>query len=187
MTQRPVPAARYSRLLVNEADDKTSSTATTINSYTPKVFLPGILTGALTTLTLFLFAYPLLNQHVLSPRLCVTPYTQQITFSPHPEYANLSHTYDQLWEDVLPSNGGFVKDTLTGGSLGITMFHQLHCLQLLRIGLQSAHEGDTTGKVMDHAGHNMHANSQHYLHCLGYLRQVSHPASSSVLHIVDLV
>ena len=181
MTQRPVPAARYSRLLTQ--DDSPDSTHKAPADISPLVtlrpslpttlsFLLGILS---TAIFLTIFKPP------LSSTLCVTSYHHDTTFTPHPEYANLSIQYDALWQDLLPSNGGFLIPLDAGsgeGKKGITMFHQLHCLQLLRIGLQKVHHGaagEAGGSVemaKDMKGHSMHANDEHYLHCLDYLRQV---------------
>jgi hypothetical protein len=154
MTQRPVPAARYSRLLNQEFDEDRKANTSSIPTNRP-IFehqtLVGFSIGTLSTLAILILSYLLFSQH-LSSALCVTPYTQQVDFVPHPEYSNLSYQYDKLWDELLPSNGGFLADT----KFGITMFHQLHCLQLLRIGLQKAHdEVEDGGMVMDSHGHNM--------------------------------
>ena len=154
MTQRPVPAARYSRLLNQESDENrkpnTASTPTRHLIFEHQT-LVGFLIGTLSTLAILSLSYLFFSQH-LSSALCVTPYTQQVDFVPHPEYSNLSSQYDKLWDEILPANGGFLADT----KFGITMFHQLHCLQLLRICLQKAHDEDEDGgRVMDSHGHNM--------------------------------
>ncbi|KPI38755.1 uncharacterized protein AB675_5937 [Cyphellophora attinorum] len=176
MTHRPVPAARYYRLLNDSSDNLAKASLSTLTTPQAQKFLGSFLAGVFTTLTALLVLYPLVGRHLLSSHLCVSPYIQQLTFTPHPEYANLSHSYDALWEDMLPANGGFLIDKATGRSEGITMFHQLHCLQLLRIGLQRGHDdgmGRGSGHVTDGKGQNMHANDEHYLHCLDYLRQTS--------------
>lgn len=69
-------------------------------------------------------------------------------FSEHPEYENISHVYDGLWDELLPENGGFLRvlgseDGNAEGKgekkkhkYGITMFHSLHCLGIMRGGVQ---------------------------------------------------
>lgn len=170
MTQRPGPAARYSHLLNQEADENRKASIVQSprqDSTLGNRGIVGFFVGPLSTLAVVGLTYLLLSHHLAS-NLCVTPYTQQIDFTPHPGFANLSFKYDSLWDQILSANGGFLADTI----FGITMFHQLHCLQLLRIGLQQAHHENEGDAVTDSLGHDMHANPEHYLHCLDYLRQV---------------
>lgn len=96
-------------------------------------------------------SYFLFAERVAS-NLCVTPYAHQVDFVPHPQYANLSSQYDKLWDELLPANGGFLADS----KQGISMFHQLHCLQLLRIGLQRTHhQSEDHDMATDSGGHDM--------------------------------
>lgn len=176
--QRTNSSVRYERLLTEEPKKKPPQPSPVRSSLTKShTLLLGFIAGTLCTLSLVLLTYFLFASPLLSASLCVTPYHKQTTFSAHPEFANLSHKYDALWEGVLPSNGGFLNHIGPDGTQvgeGITMFHQLHCLQLLRIGLQQKHSnGEEAVPVVDGHGHSVHANSEHYLHCLDYLRQVS--------------
>jgi hypothetical protein len=192
MTQRPIPAARYSRLLSNDPSPTTATTKPTpshpklsTQTLLPQKPLPAFLLGSLLT-----FLLSLLASSLLFPHLCLAPYHHTTTFTPQPTFSNLSHIYDSQWDAILPANGGFIdhrngKDDATATTVvvkGVTMFHQLHCLQLLRIALQQSAsaengngdgDGHEMGTVKDAKGHDMHANSLHYLHCLDYLRQVS--------------
>ncbi|KAI1337278.1 hypothetical protein F5Y15DRAFT_418043 [Xylariaceae sp. FL0016] len=102
--------------------------------------------------------------------------TLEVEFSEHDDYKSLSPEYDYLWEDLLTPNGGFLiqedPEERQLRKYGIGMFHQLHCLQMIRGSLQVA---QVPGAV-NHA-HGQHAHSgdasadAHVLHCLDYLRQ----------------
>lgn len=173
MTQRPIPAARYSRLLNQESDEDKKPTALstpTNQSTLSHQGLIGFCAGTLGTLTIVILSYLVFSQQ-LSASLCVTPYKQQVDFVSHPEYSNLSSQHDKLWDEILPSNGGFLADS----KYGVTMFHQLHCLQLLRIGLQRAHHEDEDGDmVMDSHGHNMQY--------VGFFHRSIHPVDITQRH-----
>lgn len=86
-----------------------------------------------------------------------SPLSKTVLFSEHPIYENLSHEYDHLWDELLPQNGGFLrvfdenmesngneyaegkKGEVQKGKkhrYGITMFHSLHCLGIMRGGVQ---------------------------------------------------
>ncbi|KAM0124924.1 hypothetical protein ACHAO1_010843 [Botrytis cinerea] len=86
-----------------------------------------------------------------------SPLSKTVLFSEHPIYENLSHEYDHLWDELLPQNGGFLRvfdeDMESNGNeyaegkkgevqkgkkhrYGITMFHSLHCLGIMRGGVQ---------------------------------------------------
>ena len=103
------------------------------------------------------------------------------------EYRNLSHEYDDLWDDLVSPNGGFILtlgegDDDDGNSKtvhknGISMFHQLHCLTLLRGAIQRmVDQNHTMSGQQQHGGGNQHSSEHwsqdHYLHCFDYLRQV---------------
>jgi hypothetical protein len=112
--------------------------------------------------------------------------TRQMTFSEHSNYMNLSHEYDSLWMDLLPPNGGFILKTGKHGvrrRYGISMFHQLHCLGMMREAFQDlktrlvAAEMSGAGHGAQgrglHSGHGPSDDADHWLHCFDYLRQVS--------------
>jgi hypothetical protein len=116
--------------------------------------------------------------------------SQQLTnvvFWEHEEYKNLSRKYDYLWQDLLTPNGGLIKVKEKDQSrheYGISMYHQLHCLQMIRSAiqdLQSQARGDDPAEhdhtnTLGDQGHSQHSHSHpgemHWLHCLDYLRQV---------------
>ncbi|TGO47620.1 hypothetical protein BCON_0270g00170 [Botryotinia convoluta] len=87
----------------------------------------------------------------------LSPLSKTVLFSEHSTYENLSHEYDHLWDELLPQNGGFLRvydeDMKSNGKenaegkkgevqkgkkhkYGITMFHSLHCLGIMRGGVQ---------------------------------------------------
>lgn len=68
------------------------------------------------------------------------------TFSEHREFYDLSRAGDANWTALLPPNGGFVVQKLDGRRsrmAGVTMFHQLHCLQMIRGAIQDLREENT--------------------------------------------
>ncbi|OJJ66208.1 hypothetical protein ASPBRDRAFT_59883 [Aspergillus brasiliensis CBS 101740] len=91
--------------------------------------------------------------------------------------ASPSHDTGRSWESLLlPENGGILKvrtDNHTITDYGISMFHQLHCLTVLR-GLifpeTSQHHGASTSP--SHSG-NRHEDAVHWAHCFDYIAQVS--------------
>ncbi|ETS84405.1 hypothetical protein PFICI_02430 [Pestalotiopsis fici W106-1] len=119
--------------------------------------------------------------------------TREMIFSEHENYMNLSHEHDMLWMDLLTPNGGFVKRPDRHGverKNGISMFHQLHCLGMMREAVQSlterlaaaeagmsssssSHSSRRAAMGGSHGLHDPEAEPDHWLHCFDYLRQVS--------------
>ena len=87
---------------------------------------------------------------------------------------NITET-DLLDQILLPSNGGFVKTLDEQGAVrwyGVSMFHQLHCLNLLR--------AKVFGTGMKEGAHGaLHMNEEHLSHCLSYIAQVRTARSHS--------
>ncbi|OAQ60771.1 hypothetical protein VFPPC_06865 [Pochonia chlamydosporia 170] len=111
------------------------------------------------------------------PRLALI----SVQFSKNDDFQNISHSHDQNWENLLTENNGFFfeKNRKTGQmeAFGISMFHQLHCLTILRTGLQK----QTLANELAHQTTEAHesrndrysaAELPHLLHCMDYLRQV---------------
>lgn len=105
-----------------------------------------------------------------------------MNFNEHEDYKNLSHEYDHMWDDLLPLNGGFLRKRYANGQIhghGISMFHQLHCLQIMRAAYQEMEEKvegmhHERREVQEEKPHmHMHLGKGHWLHCFDYLRQVS--------------
>jgi hypothetical protein len=119
-----------------------------------------------------------------------------VTFSQRDEFFDLSPAGDANWTALLPPNGGFVSHQTKNGNYemaGLTMFHQLHCLQMIRAAFQDSFsegkealdadlmskdagmgdvglEHNTKNKVKRHGPH---LDQEHWVHCLDYLMQVS--------------
>jgi hypothetical protein len=127
--------------------------------------------------------------HRIKQHFCPSPYTFTTTFGIHEEYRDLAPSADRYWDELLTSNGGFLELESRGEqtTFGISMFHQLHCLQMIRSSLQQALMLDTNASA-DHSfkdgmsAHMHHdktherdsgvADLTHMIHCFDYLRQV---------------
>jgi len=101
-------------------------------------------------------------------------FTYRTTFEPRFDYRSLDPSTDALWDDdhLLTPNGGYLVREMDGEDeyFGVTMFHQLHCLQALRTALQVlTAQVNGTGSGIFPESHWPHGS--HYLHCLDYLRQ----------------
>lgn len=93
----------------------------------------------------------------------------------------MSTQFDYLWDDLLPENGGFVGDANDNGEGdGIAMFHQLHCLQTIRMEIQQLLEPG--GHVKSTSHHHEKRDGMeildevHWTHCFDYLRQACRKA-----------
>lgn len=109
-------------------------------------------------------------------------HSKMITFEQIDTLESLSHESDHAWSsDLMPPNGGFIfveHNETYNIKQGISMFHALHCLALVRSMLQdreapsSSHHprGNATGQnePFDHFLHHAHMP-----HCLRYIAQVS--------------
>lgn len=105
------------------------------------------------------------------------PFPNKTLFLPHPNYESLSSSSDKLWEGLQSPNGGFYVQEVDGTrhNFGIAMFHQLHCLQNLRSGLQllqSVVSEEDDGGISKQEGRKL-LDEVHLGHCVDYLRQVS--------------
>lgn len=105
--------------------------------------------------------------------------TRPTLFINHREYQTLNREDDYLWDALLPDNGGFLWQEEDDGVRhvhGISMLHQLHCLQMIRTQMMDFKEKTEDGNKMHHTrgAHQHHGEGyKHVLHCLDYLRQVS--------------
>ncbi|KAB5518247.1 hypothetical protein GE09DRAFT_929729, partial [Coniochaeta sp. 2T2.1] len=65
--------------------------------------------------------------------------TQALVFERHPDLEDLSHNGDQTWSELTTPLGGMLwvkhNDTYSY-PWGISMFHGLHCLQMIRTAVQ---------------------------------------------------
>lgn len=120
--------------------------------------------------------------------ICSSSFTADVEFRSASEYRDLSPVGDQAWEDLLTSNGGFLVQEIDGKehTYGISMFHQVHCLQKIRLSLQALSNSSVS--------HENHLDG-HIVHCLDYLRQVSfsirfdrtHHTQSILCHADDTI
>lgn len=99
-----------------------------------------------------------------------------VTFHRNPALFDLSSNADGNWSALLPPNGGFVVEKNEFGGLemaGITMFHQLHCLGMIRNAIQELMI-DKPMNMENVIGrrHGLHFHQEHWVHCLDYLVQV---------------
>ena len=88
----------------------------------------------------------------------------------------------EKWDRLVPSNGGFQKgganlDIDGDDQVGISMFHQLHCLQMIREAIVAGlTNGDSASKSRGHSHHTPRESAirhkGHVLHCVDYLAQV---------------
>jgi hypothetical protein len=109
---------------------------------------------------------------------CTSPFTQQMDFTPHPEFEDFSSKSDFEWDRLLTPNGGFLVREIDNKqeNWGISMFHQLHCVQMIRTELQRLMNITTSDDLQPKDYHGMATavphDSEHVGHCLDYLRQV---------------
>jgi hypothetical protein len=110
--------------------------------------------------------------------------TQRV-FSQTKIYSDLTSAADKNWTRLIPPNGGFVvRQNEEGKSemAGVSMFHQLHCLSMIRMAVQDmragrkpAHshqeqvhgEGEAAQEKLD----KNQTEEEHWVHCLDYLVQ----------------
>jgi hypothetical protein len=115
--------------------------------------------------------------HTVQKSTCPVIFETVVAFEEHAEYQNMSHAADAIWRDLLTPNGGFLMKEDREGVIrkhGISMFHQLHCLQMIREAiqrLQNLEDKENEGEYM-HEKHSLNDDA-HLLHCLDYLRQVN--------------
>lgn len=110
----------------------------------------------------------------LQTSTCPSLNTTVTLFSEHYEYQNWSQSADPLWQELIPKNGGFIVDSGNPQApiYGLAMFHQLHCVQMIRNDFQELYarlDGRSDGR--NNVLHDI--DEAHLLHCLDYLRQVS--------------
>ncbi|KAI8625265.1 hypothetical protein F5Y19DRAFT_450824 [Xylariaceae sp. FL1651] len=83
-------------------------------------------------------------------------YQQKFTLRPDNET-------NALWDSIFPRGRGFIKHPeISPETHCLAVYHQLHCLDIIRTGYWMAVDGV-------HSGH--HADVSHLRHCFDYLRQ----------------
>lgn len=96
-------------------------------------------------------------------------------------YQSLTTEADKLWNGILTPNGGYIyrddSKMSTRRPYGISMFHQLHCLQMIRRAFIDAMQNSTsTSFYHSHTSHThtreVNDGAEHLMHCFDYIRQV---------------
>ncbi|KAL7941847.1 hypothetical protein V8C42DRAFT_333892 [Trichoderma barbatum] len=125
------------------------------------------------------------SKEFFSPKLSETT----VVFRQDPIFgAEQSLESDEAWDNLLPDGHGFVlvesperyglkqgiPTELGVDRYSVSMFHQLHCLGMLReslfAGMQHRKPNISAEEHLD--GHQLHtAHQQHVRHCFDYLRQ----------------
>lgn len=107
-----------------------------------------------------------------------------LTFAEHDIYQSLTPAANTAWDEILPPNGGFLYAADGKGERrvhGISMFHQLHCLQMLRgkivrlldeVHAGGSNQGHTESLADMGSKHHHDGDDEHWMHCLDYLRYV---------------
>ena len=121
----------------------------------------------------------------IQSRVCLNaaiPSSHDVVFYDYDEFQSLSSATDSAWNNLLTPNGGMLYSIDTSGrrvGRGISMFHQLHCLSMVRSKLQSLSGPDagserhhSAGERHDYAHNHHDLDNDHVLHCLDYIRQV---------------
>jgi hypothetical protein len=160
------------------------------------------------TLLLYIFhQYFVLNFHwsMLPDMDCKNcrQLNRRVLFYDREGHLAINESSEESWNSILPPNGGKLirYDEQTKGPVvfGISMFHQLHCLQMIREQVELSIEmnfSGGTGATQEnvHAGslRNKHTEGKmnhdhreddyrHVRHCLEYIRQVSSISRFKVL------
>lgn len=106
-----------------------------------------------------------------------------MTFTHDEARADMGSWGNIIWDAMVPNGGGFVLQTNDDNSTesqptpyGVSMFHGLHCLKVIRSKIQDLLA--LTENSNSTASHHMQApsylmDSDHYIHCLEYIAQVS--------------
>ncbi|KAH7412778.1 hypothetical protein BKA64DRAFT_770529 [Cadophora sp. MPI-SDFR-AT-0126] len=136
-----------------------------------------LITSAISGLLLALFRQQI---HTSITEIChsiSSPSENTVTtpFEANSTYQSLDPATDGLWNQLVTPNGGFILENLGEDSqvYGVGMFHQLHCLQIIRNHIQEQYSkldamnsrGTKRGVV-----HGHHLDLGHTLHCLFVLR-----------------
>ena len=114
---------------------------------------------------------------------CVSDPRTTISFSDYEEFQSIRTEANQVWDAILTPNGGRLYQTDSNGrryGSGISMFHQLHCLQMIRTKLQNlsfSNESYGDPGTRQAQAHQHHLDDDHVMHCLDYVRQVSRLAN----------
>ncbi|KAI1172801.1 hypothetical protein F4777DRAFT_581563 [Nemania sp. FL0916] len=99
------------------------------------------------------------NSHAARGDLIDTEFIYQKSFSIEPN--NIS---DSAWQNIFPVGRGFISHPkIAPNPMGLSVYHQLHCLDGIRRGYWAARNGT------HHGSHDIRPS--HIRHCIDYLRQ----------------
>lgn len=144
---------------------------------------------------IFIFKPDLWSPSKIQRSLCGMHHQEALTipreFTTHPALEDLSHKGDEAWEtELFTPHGGFLmvrRNETVKEKWGVSMFHGLHCLQLIRSSLQQAKEMGTPsmpgGHGNHHEQHSEHLDESHLQHCFSYITQVG--TSSLLLQLTN--
>ncbi|KAH7872553.1 uncharacterized protein C8R40DRAFT_1162178 [Lentinula edodes] len=100
---------------------------------------------------------------------------KKVMFTPENtvHYQVYSNNSTPEWQSIFPSGGGFLQLGNDGQRvMGLSMFHQLHCLARIRIAMKTNHQ------------------TPHVHHCFNYIRQMilcdANPAIEPVIPILGM-
>ena len=120
---------------------------------------------------------------IVIPHVCgIDPVTETRLFTIDGKYMNLSHDADVEWENLMMPDGGFITQPDSEGIMrkhGISMFHHLHCLIMIRakiqrlMHLEQKHDARRGGEV-EQIRETL-SEEAHWTHCFDYIRQVRRP------------
>lgn len=102
-----------------------------------------------------------------------------MTFIHNKATADMGSLGNTIWDSMLPDGGGFLlqtgHDTKSPSTpYGVSMFHGLHCLQIIRNKIQEllALNGESNITPSHVHAHFHSVEPMHYTHCLEYIAQV---------------
>jgi hypothetical protein len=94
--------------------------------------------------------------------------------SPQNSHSEFGEQYSLLEEAHMADKGGFLRLREPSGRVGyygVSMYHQLHCLKMLRDAIEGKHSehGHKQREVIDDQ-----VAPDHLIHCLDYMSQVTY-------------
>ena len=83
-----------------------------------------------------------------------------------------SPAVDQAWLHLFPSYGGFFEHpTIAPERSTFSAFHQLHCVNSIRMGYWALYDAAISDQVLNETDIEMDASPAHMRHCIDMLRQ----------------
>ncbi|KAF2123208.1 hypothetical protein BDV96DRAFT_15554 [Lophiotrema nucula] len=103
----------------------------------------------------------------------------RLSFAYDKRYTGSSPDTERVWDELLPVDFGFIKhSTLSPDPSAVAAFHQLHCLNGIRLHLDGKHSKRAASAHED-------VSPAHMRHCIDYLRQSIMCAADSNLEPVN--